>query len=176
MKNKILQPEKPGGTSSRGCRSSPRARRGDSNLSITRGRLSRRTIGPLKVPEKRRKAPGPGQWPWRAHTTLALVAFFPGIFPRCRTSKKATGSESWPRKIHRNHRHWRSRSVLTPPIEEPGTRENRARVRSLSLPGFSRLSRARLSFPFSLCLHRCRLHHPVFFSFFVLRVFSPSST
>lgn len=171
--------QKPPRASSRGCKSSPRARRGDSNLSITRGHLSRRqwrTIGPLKVPEKRRKAPGPGQWPWRAHTTLALVAFFPWIFPRCRASKKATDSESWPRKIHRNHRHWRSRSVLTPPIEEPGTRENRARVHSLSLPGFSRLSRACLSFPFSLSLYRCRLHHPVFFSFFVLRVFSPGST
>lgn len=78
----------------------------------------------------------------RAYHPRSLVAFFPWIFPRCRASKKATGSESWPRKIHRNHRHWRSRSVLTPPIEEPGTRENRARVRSLSLPGFSRLSRS----------------------------------
>jgi len=61
---------------------------------------------------------------------------------------------------------------LTPPIEKPGTRENRARVRSLSLPGFSRLSQARLSFPFSLSLYR--LHYPVFFSFFILRVFYPA--
>lgn len=129
----------------------------NSNLSITRSRLSRqqRAIGPLKVPEKRRKAPAPSQWPWRAHP-FALVAFFSWIFPRCRASKKAAGSESRPRKIHRDRRHWQSRSVLTPPIEKPGTRENRARVRSLSLPGFSRLSRARLSFSFSLSPCSCR--------------------
>jgi len=66
---------------------------------------------------------------------------------------------------------------LTPPIEKPGTRENRARVRSLSLPGFSRLSQARLSFSFSLSRCSCRLHrHPVFFSFFVLLAPTPPRT
>lgn len=85
----------------------------------------------------------------RAHPLCSLVAFFLWIFPRCRVSKKAAGSESRTRKIHRNPRHWRSCSILTPPIEEPCTRENRAHVRSLSLPGFSRLSRMRLSFSFS---------------------------
>lgn len=88
----------------------------------------------------------------RAHPLCSLVAFLPWIFPCCRVSKKAAGSESRTRKIHRNPRHWRSCSILTPPIEEPCTRENRARVRSLSLPRFSRLSRTHLSFSFSLIL------------------------
>lgn len=43
---------------------------------------------------------------------------------------------------------------MTPPIEKPSTRENRARVRSLSLPRFSRLSRACFSYSFSLSPHR----------------------
>lgn len=96
----------------------------------------------------------------RAHPLCSLVAFFLWIFPRCRVSKKAASSESRTRKIHRNPRHWRSCSILTPPIEEPCTRENRARVRSLSLPRFSRLSRTHLSFSFShsrpLLLSICR--------------------
>jgi len=146
----------------------------DSNLSITRSRLSRqqqRAIGPLKVPEKRRKAPGPDQWPWRAHPFTPVV-FFPWIFPRCRASKKAAGGESRPRKIHRDRRHWQSRSVLTPPIEKPWYPGKQS---SCSFPLSSRifppLSSAPLILIFSLSvqLPPRRLHRrPVFFSFFVL--------
>lgn len=102
-----------------------------SNLSITRSHLSRRqrrAIGPLKVPEKRRKATEPSQWRGvRTHIPSALVVFFAWIFPRCRDSKKATGSESRPRKIRRGRRHWRSRQRLDAAHRgKPGTRENRA--------------------------------------------------
>lgn len=65
----------------------------------------------------------------RVHPLCSLVAFFLRIFPRCRVSKKAAGSESRTRKIHRSPRHWRSCSILTPPIEGtlyPGKQSSRS--------------------------------------------------
>lgn len=123
----------------------------------------------------------------RAHPlrTPSLRRLFTVDFSAPRgVSKKAAGSESRPRKIHRDRRHWRSRSVLTPPMEEPGTRENSSRSFPLSSRIFPPLSSASLvSFSLSLYRRRRRRRHhrdsrhlPVFFSFFVLLASSPGPT
>ena len=73
--------------------------------------------------------------------SLALQAFFQRrFFQRGDASKKAAGSESQRRKIRLAASHWRSSSVLTPPLEEqPGKTElsRPSSFRLSSLLGFS---------------------------------------